>query len=44
MAIKAAGSVTLASINDVASTTRYYLLQASTLTAPAKPTAKPPGG
>ena len=39
MAVKAAGSVTVASITDVASTTRYYLLQASTLTAPAKPTA-----
>ena len=44
MTIKAAGSVTVASITDVASTTRYYLLQASTLSAPAKPTAKPPGG
>ena len=44
MAVKAVGSVTVASINDVASTTRYYLLQASTLTAPAKPTASPPGG
>ncbi len=44
MAVKAAGSVTVASINDVASTTRYYLLQSSTLTAPAKPTANPPGG
>ena len=44
MAVKAAGSVTVASITDVASTTRYYLLQSSTLTAPAKPTAKPPGG
>ena len=44
MAVKAAGSVTVASINDVASTTRYYLLQSSTLTAPAKPTASPPGG
>ena len=44
MAVKAAGSVTVASITDVVSTTRYYLLQASTLTAPAKPTASPPGG
>jgi hypothetical protein len=34
----------VASITDVASTTRYYLLQASTLTAPAAPTANPPGG
>ena len=44
MAVKAAGSVTVASITDVASTTRWYLLQSSTLTAPAKPTASPPGG
>ena len=44
MAVKAAGSVTVASITDVVSTTRYYLLQSSTLTAPAKPTANPPGG
>ena len=44
MAVKASGSVTVASITDVASTTRYYLLQASTLTAPAAPTASPPGG
>ena len=44
MAVRAAGSVTVASITDVASTTRYYLIQASTLTAPAKPTASPPGG
>ena len=44
MAVKAAGSVTVASITDVASTTRWYLLQSSTLTAPAKPTANPPGG
>ena len=44
MAVKAAGSVTVASINDVASTTRWYLLQSSTLTAPAKPTVSPPGG
>ncbi len=44
MAVKAAGSVTVASINDVASTTRYYLLQSSTLTAPSAPTATPPGG
>ena len=44
MAVKAAGSVTVASITDVAYTTRYYMLQASTLTAPARPTANPPGG
>ena len=44
MAVKASGSVTVASITDVASTTRWYLLQSSTLSAPAKPTASPPGG
>ena len=44
MAVKASCSVTVASITDVVSTTRYYLLQSSTLTAPAKPTASPPGG
>jgi hypothetical protein len=42
--VMAAGSVTVASITDVASTTRYYLLQSSTLAAPSKPTASPPGG
>jgi hypothetical protein len=42
--VMAAGSVTVASINDVASTTRYYMLQSSTLTTPAAPTANPPGG
>ena len=44
MAVKASGSVTVASITDVASTTRWYLLQSSTLSAPSKPTASPPGG
>lgn len=44
MAVKAVGSITVASITDVASTTRWYLLQSSTLAAPAKPTASPPGG
>ena len=42
--IMARGQVTLAVAVDVSSVTRWYLLQASTLTAPAKPTAKPPGG
>ena len=42
--VMAAGSVTVASITDVASTSRYYLLQSSTLAAPSKPTASPPGG
>lgn len=44
MAVKARATVTLASIKDVASTTRYYLLQSSTVTKPAKPTTNPPGG
>jgi hypothetical protein len=42
MAIKASNSITIASINDVASTTRYYLLQSSTLATPSKPTTSPP--
>jgi hypothetical protein len=40
--IKASGTITVASINDVASTARYYLLQSSTLATPAKPTTSPP--
>ena len=44
MAVKARASVTLASVRDVASVTRYYLLQSSTASAPSKPSANPPGG
>ena len=44
MAIKASATVTLSSIRDLQSCTRYYLLQSSTLSPPAKPIAKPPGG
>ena len=44
MAVKASATVTLSSIRDLQSCTRYYLLQSSTLSPPAKPTAKPPGG
>ena len=44
MAIKASAAITLSSIRDLQSCTRYYLLQSSTSTKPAKPTAKPPGG
>lgn len=44
MAVKARTTVTLASIRDISSTTRYYLLQSSTAQAPSKPTANPPGG
>lgn len=44
MAVKAKAEITIASIRDVKSTTRYYLLQSSTASKPAKPTASPPGG
>ena len=44
MAIKASAAITLSSICDLQSCTRYYLLQSSTSAKPAKPTAKPPGG
>ena len=44
MAIKASASISLSSVTDVASVTRYYLLQSSTLAKPSVPTAQPPGG
>jgi len=44
MAIKASASITLSATVDVAAVWRYYLLQASTLATPAKPTTNPPGG
>ena len=44
MAIKASASITLSATVDVAAVWRYYLLQASTLATPAKPTINPPGG
>ena len=44
MAVKASTSITLSAVVDVASCTRYYLLQSSTLSPPTKPTAKPPTG
>lgn len=44
MAVKAQGSITVAVLTAVSSSTRYYLLQSSTLSTPAKPTANPPGG
>lgn len=44
MAIKASATISLSSVTDVASVTRYYLLQSSTLSKPSKPTAKPPVG
>jgi len=44
MAVKASASITLSSVRDLASCTRYYLLQSSTLSPPSRPTANPPGG
>jgi hypothetical protein len=44
MAVKARTEITLSAVRDVQATYRYYLLQASTLSAPSKPTAQPPGG
>ena len=44
MAIKASSTITLSCVVDVWSTTRYYLLQSSTLAEPSKPTTNPPGG
>lgn len=44
MAILAMDSVTLAAVVDVDYIRRYYLLQASTLAAPAAPTTNPPSG
>jgi hypothetical protein len=42
MAVKASGQITLSSVVDVYATYRYYLLQSSTASAPAKPTTFPP--
>jgi len=44
MSVKASATVTLSSIRDLQSCTRYYLLQPSSSAKPAKPTTKPPGG
>ena len=44
MAVKARAEITLTSIRDVQSVTRYYLLQSSTSAVPSKPTTNPPGG
>ena len=44
MAVKASALITLSSVTDVTSVTRYYLLQSSTLAEPSKPTANPPSG
>lgn len=42
MALKATAQITLSSVIDVKATYRYYRLQSSTLTKPAKPTTFPP--
>lgn len=44
MTTKARGEITLVSIVDVSSVTRYYRLQSSTSATPSKPTANPPSG
>jgi len=44
MAVKASATITLSCVVDVYSTTRYYLLQSSTLSKPSKPTSNPPTG
>lgn len=44
MAIKASASITVSIVAEVAACYRYYLLQSSTLAAPAVPTANPPSG
>lgn len=44
MAVKASATVTLSSVVDVESVWRYYMLQASTLSKPSKPTTNPPSG
>ena len=44
MAVKAKAEITISRIVDIEKTITYYLLQSSTLAAPTKPTANPPGG
>lgn len=44
MAVKASVSITLSCYRDTKSVTRYYKLQSSTASAPAKPTTNPPSG
>ena len=39
MSVKAKAQISIVDMNDIKSVTIYYLLQSSTLTAPAKPTA-----
>lgn len=42
MAVKASAQITLYRVIDIEFTTRYYLLQSSTLSTPSKPTTNPP--
>lgn len=42
MAVKASDQITMTDLTDVKSVCRYYLLQSSTLSVPAKPTTNPP--
>ena len=44
MSVKSSTTITLSCVVDVYSTTRYYLLQSSTLNTPSRPTTKPPTG
>ena len=44
MAIKAKAEITISRIIDIENVIRYYLLQSSSIAAPSKPTANPPGG
>lgn len=44
MAIKAKAEITISRIIDIENVVRYYLLQSSSIAAPSKPTANPPGG
>lgn len=44
MVIKAKAEITISRIVDIDHVTTYYLLQSSTVAAPAKPTTNPPGG
>lgn len=44
MTVKASDQVTLTDLTDISGSTNYYYSQASTLTAPSKPTTKNPSG
>ena len=44
MTVRASATVTVSKYRDITSTVRYYKLQTSTLSAPAKPTTNPPSG